>query len=66
MGYPCKVQKIERESQQTFYVNFPRAIAEALEVTKGEVFEWSIEDKNTLMLQRQKPRRFRNLKHTQR
>lgn len=66
MGYPCKVQKIERESQHTYYVNFPTAIAEALEVTKGEVFEWSIEDKNTLVLRRRKSGRLRKLKHTHR
>ncbi|PCH94737.1 MAG: hypothetical protein COB83_10545, partial [Gammaproteobacteria bacterium] len=31
-------------------VNMPAAIAEALEVEKGEEFEWTVEDKNTLVL----------------
>jgi antitoxin component of MazEF toxin-antitoxin module len=30
----------------------PAAIAEALAVQKGEIFEWEIEDKNTLILSR--------------
>lgn len=64
MGYPCKVQKIERQARNTYYVNFPTAVAEALDITKGEIFEWSVEDKNTLVLQRRKPRRLRKLKHT--
>lgn len=62
MGYPCKVQKIGRESRSTYYLNFPTAVAEALEITKGEVFEWYVEDKNTLVLQRRKPRRLRKFK----
>jgi antitoxin component of MazEF toxin-antitoxin module len=63
MGYPCKVQRIARKSRGTYYVNLPTAVAEALEITKGEVFEWYIEDKNTLVLQRRKSRRLRKLKH---
>jgi bifunctional DNA-binding transcriptional regulator/antitoxin component of YhaV-PrlF toxin-antitoxin module len=30
----------------------PAAIAEALSIEKGEEFEWTIEDKNTLVLKR--------------
>jgi hypothetical protein len=30
----------------------PAAIAEALEMEKGEEFEWTIEDKNALVLKR--------------
>ena len=63
MGYPCKVQRIARKSGDTYYVNLPTAVAEALEITKGEVFEWYIEDKNTLVLQRREPRKLRKLKH---
>jgi antitoxin component of MazEF toxin-antitoxin module len=43
-------------------VNFPVAVAEALDVEKGEQFEWTIEDKNTLILQRVKPQRPRRRK----
>jgi bifunctional DNA-binding transcriptional regulator/antitoxin component of YhaV-PrlF toxin-antitoxin module len=62
MGYACKVQKIKRETQTTYYVNLPTAIAEALEIKKGEVFEWHVEDSNTLVLRRRKLRKPRTLK----
>jgi bifunctional DNA-binding transcriptional regulator/antitoxin component of YhaV-PrlF toxin-antitoxin module len=63
MGYPCKVQKITREKQNTYYVNLPAAIAESLEIEKGEVLNWYIEDRNTLILQREKPVKPRRLKN---
>lgn len=63
MGYACKVQKIKREKQNTYYVNLPAAIAEALEIEKGELFEWHVEDRNTLVLQRSKPRSQRVFKN---
>ncbi len=62
MGCACKVQKITREKQNTYYVNLPVAIAEGLEIEKGEVFEWYVEDRNTLILKRHKPRKPRPLK----
>ncbi len=64
MGYGCKVQKIQRETKDTYYVNLPTAIAEALEIKKGELFEWFIEDRNTLVLRRRNPlspHEFRNI-----
>ena len=64
MGSACKIQKIVREKQNTYYVNLPTAVAEALEIEKGEVFEWHIEDRNTLVLKRskpKKPKKFKNL-----
>jgi len=64
MGYACKVQKIQRETQKTYYINLPNAIAEAIEIEKGEAFEWIVEDRNTLVLQRSKPRKARSFKHT--
>lgn len=63
MGYPCKVQKIMREKQNTYYVNLPAAIAESLGIEKGEVFTWHIEDRNTLVLQRDEPRQPRKFKN---
>ena len=36
MGYNVKIQKVERPTNTSFYVNFPAAIAEAAEVHKGE------------------------------
>jgi hypothetical protein len=52
MGYPTKVQLIERKDSQQFYINFPAPIAQAMEFTKGEVVEWTIADKQHLILAR--------------
>lgn len=52
MGYPTKVQLIERKDSQQFYINFPAPIAQAMEFTKGEVVEWTIADKQHLILSR--------------
>jgi len=55
MGYRVKIQRVQRPSSRSFYLNFPMALAEALDVNKGEVFEWSIEDRNTLIVKRVNP-----------
>jgi bifunctional DNA-binding transcriptional regulator/antitoxin component of YhaV-PrlF toxin-antitoxin module len=52
MGYKIKIQKVQRPTNKSFYANMPAAIAEALSIEKGEEFEWTIEDKNTLVLKR--------------
>jgi hypothetical protein len=52
MGYPTKVQLIQRKASEQWYVNFPAALAQAMEFTKGEVVEWIVDDKNTLTLRR--------------
>ena len=53
MGYPTKVQLIKREkTADQYYINFPTAIAEAMDFEKGEVVEWFIEDKANLILHR--------------
>ena len=59
MGYRVKIQKVERPTNRSFYVNLPVAVAEALNVDKGEDFEWLIEDKNTLVLSRVKRKKMR-------
>lgn len=55
MGYLTKIQRVDRPTNQSFYVNLPTAVAQAIEVEKGEEFEWVIEDKNLLVLKRVKP-----------
>ncbi len=55
MGYPVKLQKVDRPTNRSYYINFPTALAEAIQVEKGEEFEWIVEDKNTLILQRLRP-----------
>ena len=52
MGFPTKVQLIKRRTSQQWYVNFPSAIAQAMEFTRGEVAEWIIEDRGQLVLRR--------------
>ena len=52
MGYPTKVQLIQRQDSQQWYINFPAALAQAMDFAKGETVEWVIQDKRTLLLQR--------------
>ena len=52
MGFPTKVQLIKRRNSEQWYVNFPSAIAQAMEFTRGEVVEWIIEDRAQLVLRR--------------
>jgi hypothetical protein len=52
MGYKVKIQKVERPTNRSFYVNLPTALADAAAVQKAEQFEWTIEDKNTFVLSR--------------
>jgi hypothetical protein len=59
MGYLVKIQKVQRPTNRSYYVNLPVVVAEALSIEKGEEFQWSIEDKNTLVLARLKPHRSR-------
>lgn len=55
MGFPTKVQLIRRKGSRQWYVNFPSAVAEAMEFERGEIVEWIIEDKSLLALRRLKP-----------
>ena len=52
LGYNVKIQKVERPTNTSFYVNLPAAIAEATDVQKGEEMEWFVEDRNTFILKR--------------
>ena len=53
MGYPTKIQLIKRKESEQWYVNFPAAVAQAMEFEKGEQMEWVIKDRNNLILKRQ-------------
>lgn len=55
MGYPTKVQLINRKSSEQWYINFPSAIAHALNFQRGEIVEWFIEDREQLVLRRINP-----------
>lgn len=52
MGYPTKVQLIKRKQSEQWYINFPAAVAQAMEFERGETVEWIIEDKSSLVLRR--------------
>ncbi len=52
MGYPTKVQLIQRKESQQWYINFPAAIAQAMDFAKGEDVQWTIADKRYLILAR--------------
>ena len=61
-GYLIKVQKVERPTNRSYYLNLPVVLAEAMEIKKAEQMKWLIEDKNTLLLcrtQKKPPRRLR-------
>jgi hypothetical protein len=55
MGFPTKVQLIKRKASEQWYINFPSAVAQALDFSRGETVEWSIEDKSLLALKRLHP-----------
>jgi len=53
MGYPTKVQLIHRKkTADQYYINFPTAVAQAMDFSRGEVVEWSIENRRLLVLER--------------
>lgn len=52
MGYLTKVQVIKRANSEQWYVNFPAAVAQAIEFSKGEEVEWLIDDHQNLVLKR--------------
>jgi len=52
MGFPTKIQLIKRIKSEQWYINFPSAVAQAMEFNKGETVEWIIENKNKLILKR--------------
>jgi hypothetical protein len=52
MGYPTKVQLIQRKESQQWYINFPAAIAQAMDFAKGEDVQWTVADKGHLILAR--------------
>lgn len=65
MGFPTKVQLIQRKDSQQWYINFPSAVAQAMEFTRGEVVEWIVEGKNRLLLHRRRvsPAALKKTKH---
>lgn len=56
MGYPTKIQLIARKKGKQWYVNFPNALAEAMNFEKGEIVEWEVESLAALKMTRQQIR----------
>lgn len=52
MGFRTKIQKINRKESEQWYINFPSALAQAMEFEKSEVVEWIVVDNHTLTLKR--------------
>jgi antitoxin component of MazEF toxin-antitoxin module len=52
MGYPTKIQLISRKKGNQWYVNFPNALAEAMNFKKGETVEWTVESIKSLQMVR--------------
>jgi len=54
MGYPTKIQLIARQKGKQWYVNFPNALAEAMNFEKGETVEWEVETLEVLRMTRRR------------
>jgi bifunctional DNA-binding transcriptional regulator/antitoxin component of YhaV-PrlF toxin-antitoxin module len=53
VGYQSTVQVIQRGGKnRPWYLICPAPLAQALEIEKGEVIEWVVEDKHPLVLKR--------------
>ena len=52
MGHYTKIQLIKRLKSEQWYVNFPAAVAQAIEFEQGEVVEWLIDDHQNIVLRR--------------
>lgn len=52
MGYPTKIQLISRQKGRQWYVNFPNALAEAMNFEKGETVEWTVISATCLNMKR--------------
>jgi hypothetical protein len=52
MSYLTKVQSIKRKKSEQWYINFPSAVAQALDFAQSEEVEWTVHDKGHLILSR--------------
>ena len=66
MATSVRVQQVDRQNSRSFYINMPIVLAEAVGMKKGEVFVWTLEDKNTLVFSRLKKQNLRTLKSRKR
>lgn len=52
MGYKTTVQLINRKKSEQYFINFPSACAQMLDLRKGEQVEWVITEDGDLLLKR--------------
>jgi hypothetical protein len=52
MGFKTRVQLIKRQKSEQWYINFPSALAQAMEFSQSENVEWIVSDKKHLILTR--------------
>jgi len=52
MSQPTRIQQIQRKKSHQYYVGIPSALAHALDLEKGEIVEWTVLDKQRLLLTR--------------
>lgn len=52
MPFPTKVQLIKRKASEQWYINFPSAVAQAMDFQRGENVQWVVADKANLILHR--------------
>lgn len=52
MGFSTRVQCIKRKASEQWYINFPSALAQAMDFAQSETVEWHVEAKNLLALRR--------------
>jgi len=57
VGYKVKIQRVDRPTNRSFYLNFPSPIADSVNMQKGEELEWFVEDRNTFVVKRVRPRK---------
>lgn len=57
MGFPTKVQLINRKKSQQWYINFPAACAQMMDFSKGEEVEWEFTKEGDLILRRNKKKK---------
>ena len=62
MGYPTKVQLITRPGNQQWYVSIPSALANSINLQKGETVEWELDSREILVLVRKEVAAPRKLK----
>jgi antitoxin component of MazEF toxin-antitoxin module len=53
MGFKTRIQVIQRKASRQFYINFPSACAQMLDLRKGEEVEWEFTPTGDLVLRRQ-------------